>query len=85
LETVRQVEAIINGKVPAGAVNANHWTRRPLSADKELVKITGDIHQRSQKMQFFKKRRCRSGRHSMSGLGQSPHSDHAAVTSGLPR
>ena len=29
LETVRQVEAIIDGKVPAGAVNAAHWTRRP--------------------------------------------------------
>jgi D-3-phosphoglycerate dehydrogenase len=28
LETVRQVEAIINGKVPVGAVNADHWTRR---------------------------------------------------------
>ncbi|MGO8911313.1 MAG: NAD(P)-dependent oxidoreductase [Bradyrhizobium sp.] len=28
LETVRQVEAIINGKAPAGAVNADHWTRR---------------------------------------------------------
>jgi D-3-phosphoglycerate dehydrogenase / 2-oxoglutarate reductase len=28
LETVGQVEAIINGKVPAGAVNAAHWTRR---------------------------------------------------------
>jgi D-3-phosphoglycerate dehydrogenase len=28
-ETVRQVEAIINGKVPAGAVNAADWTRRP--------------------------------------------------------
>jgi len=28
-ETVRQVEAIINGKVPIGAVNADHWTRRP--------------------------------------------------------
>jgi D-3-phosphoglycerate dehydrogenase len=28
LETVRQVAAIINGKVPAGAVNAEHWTRR---------------------------------------------------------
>jgi hypothetical protein len=69
LETVRQVEAIINGKVPTGAVHANHWTRHPLSADKELVKITADIHQRSQKMQFFKKRRCRTGRHSMSGLG----------------
>jgi D-3-phosphoglycerate dehydrogenase len=29
LETVRQVEAIIAGKAPAGAVNADHWTRRP--------------------------------------------------------
>jgi D-3-phosphoglycerate dehydrogenase / 2-oxoglutarate reductase len=29
LETVRQVEAIIGGKVPPGAVNANCWTRRP--------------------------------------------------------
>jgi D-3-phosphoglycerate dehydrogenase / 2-oxoglutarate reductase len=29
LETVRQVEAIVNGRVPAGAVNADHWTRRP--------------------------------------------------------
>jgi D-3-phosphoglycerate dehydrogenase / 2-oxoglutarate reductase len=29
LETVRQVEAIINGKAPIGAVNADHWTRRP--------------------------------------------------------
>jgi D-3-phosphoglycerate dehydrogenase / 2-oxoglutarate reductase len=29
LETVRQVEAIINGEVPAGAVNADRWTRRP--------------------------------------------------------
>jgi D-3-phosphoglycerate dehydrogenase len=28
LETVRQVEAIIDGKAPAGAVNADHWTRR---------------------------------------------------------
>jgi D-3-phosphoglycerate dehydrogenase len=28
LETVRQVEAIINGKVPVGAVNGDHWTRR---------------------------------------------------------
>jgi len=28
-ETVRQVEAVIDGKVPAGAVNAAHWTRRP--------------------------------------------------------
>jgi D-3-phosphoglycerate dehydrogenase len=29
LETVRQVEAIIDGMVPAGAVNAARWTRRP--------------------------------------------------------
>jgi D-3-phosphoglycerate dehydrogenase / 2-oxoglutarate reductase len=29
LETVRQVEAIIGGKAPPGAVNANCWTRRP--------------------------------------------------------
>ena len=29
LETVRQVEAIIGGKVPSGAVNADHRTRRP--------------------------------------------------------
>jgi D-3-phosphoglycerate dehydrogenase len=29
LETVRQVEAIVAGKVPTGAVNADHWTRRP--------------------------------------------------------
>ena len=29
LETVRQVAAIINGEVPAGAVNAARWTRRP--------------------------------------------------------
>jgi D-3-phosphoglycerate dehydrogenase len=29
LETVRQVEAIINGQVPTGAVNANSWIRRP--------------------------------------------------------
>ena len=29
LETVRQVEAMIKGKVPAGAVNAAYWTRRP--------------------------------------------------------
>ena len=28
LETVRQVEAIVAGKVPAGAVNAERWTRR---------------------------------------------------------
>jgi D-3-phosphoglycerate dehydrogenase len=30
METVRQVEAIIDGKVPIGAVNADRWTRRPL-------------------------------------------------------
>jgi D-3-phosphoglycerate dehydrogenase len=29
LETVRQVEAIISGKAPTGAVNADYWTRRP--------------------------------------------------------
>jgi D-3-phosphoglycerate dehydrogenase len=28
-ETVRQVTAIVNGTVPAGAVNADCWTRRP--------------------------------------------------------
>jgi D-3-phosphoglycerate dehydrogenase / 2-oxoglutarate reductase len=31
LETVRQVAAIINGEAPIGAVNADHWTRRPKS------------------------------------------------------
>ncbi len=29
LETVRQVEAIVRGEIPPGAVNAEHWTRRP--------------------------------------------------------
>jgi D-3-phosphoglycerate dehydrogenase len=29
LETVRQVEKIIAGEIPVGAVNADHWTRRP--------------------------------------------------------
>lgn len=29
LETVRQVEAIVRGEVPQGAVNAERWTRRP--------------------------------------------------------
>jgi D-3-phosphoglycerate dehydrogenase len=29
LETVRQVEAIVKGEVPQGAVNADCWTRRP--------------------------------------------------------
>ena len=29
LETVRQVEAIIKGEIPFGAVNADTWTRRP--------------------------------------------------------
>ena len=29
LETVRQVETIINGGIPVGAVNSEHWTRRP--------------------------------------------------------
>jgi D-3-phosphoglycerate dehydrogenase len=28
-ETVRQVASIINGEAPAGAVNADRWTRRP--------------------------------------------------------
>lgn len=28
IETVRQVEAIVAGKAPIGAVNAAHWTRR---------------------------------------------------------
>jgi D-3-phosphoglycerate dehydrogenase len=32
LETVRQVETIIGGEVPKGAVNANHWTRRRSTA-----------------------------------------------------
>jgi D-3-phosphoglycerate dehydrogenase len=31
LETVRQVEAIIKGEIPLGAVNAGRWTRRPTS------------------------------------------------------
>jgi D-3-phosphoglycerate dehydrogenase len=31
LETVRQVEAIVVGRVPAGAVNAERWKRRPLA------------------------------------------------------
>jgi D-3-phosphoglycerate dehydrogenase len=29
LETVRQVAAIIKGEAPVGAVNSEHWTRRP--------------------------------------------------------
>jgi D-3-phosphoglycerate dehydrogenase len=29
LETVRQVEAIVAGEVPAGAVNADHWKWQP--------------------------------------------------------
>jgi D-3-phosphoglycerate dehydrogenase len=28
LETVRQVEKIIAGEIPVGAVNADHWTLR---------------------------------------------------------
>ncbi|MHC2332682.1 NAD(P)-dependent oxidoreductase [Bradyrhizobium sp. USDA 4454] len=28
-ETVRQVEKIVAGEIPVGAVNAAHWTRRP--------------------------------------------------------
>jgi len=31
LETVRQVAEIIKGEIPAGAVNAEHWTWRPMS------------------------------------------------------
>jgi D-3-phosphoglycerate dehydrogenase len=29
METVRQVAAIIRGEAPTGAVNAEHWIRRP--------------------------------------------------------
>ena len=29
LETVRQVAAIVKGEAPTGAVNEQHWTRRP--------------------------------------------------------
>jgi D-3-phosphoglycerate dehydrogenase len=29
LETVRQVQAIVSGEIPLGAVNAARWTRRP--------------------------------------------------------
>ena len=29
METVRQVAMIIGGKVPVGAVNVEHWRRRP--------------------------------------------------------
>jgi D-3-phosphoglycerate dehydrogenase len=29
LETVRQVASIIKGEAPIGAVNTEHWTRRP--------------------------------------------------------
>jgi D-3-phosphoglycerate dehydrogenase len=29
LETVRQVAAVIKGEAPVGAVNTEHWTRRP--------------------------------------------------------
>jgi D-3-phosphoglycerate dehydrogenase len=28
LETVRQVEKIVGGEIPVGAVNAGHWKRR---------------------------------------------------------
>jgi D-3-phosphoglycerate dehydrogenase len=31
LETVRQVEAIVAGRVPVGSVNAERWKRRPLA------------------------------------------------------
>jgi D-3-phosphoglycerate dehydrogenase len=29
LETVAQAAEIVRGRVPKGAVNAQHWTRRP--------------------------------------------------------
>jgi len=29
LETVRQVEAILRGQAPPGAINPDRWTRRP--------------------------------------------------------
>ncbi len=29
LETVAQAGEIVRGRVPKGAVNAQHWTRRP--------------------------------------------------------
>jgi D-3-phosphoglycerate dehydrogenase len=32
LETVRQVEKIVGGEIPIGAVNAVHWTRRPVAS-----------------------------------------------------
>jgi D-3-phosphoglycerate dehydrogenase len=32
LETVRQVEKIVAGEVPIGAVNATRWSRRPSTA-----------------------------------------------------
>jgi len=35
LETVRQVEAIIKGEIPVGAVNADRWTRRPVGVPRE--------------------------------------------------
>jgi D-3-phosphoglycerate dehydrogenase len=28
-DTVRQVEALVKGELPPGAVNAGRWTRRP--------------------------------------------------------
>jgi len=33
LKPVRQVAAIIRGEVPAGAVNAISWSRRPLAKE----------------------------------------------------
>jgi D-3-phosphoglycerate dehydrogenase len=32
-ETVRQVAVITKGEAPTGAVNADHWTRRPLAKE----------------------------------------------------
>jgi D-3-phosphoglycerate dehydrogenase len=28
MDTVRQVEALVQGKIPPGAVNVDRWTRR---------------------------------------------------------
>jgi D-3-phosphoglycerate dehydrogenase len=33
-ETVRQVAKIITGEIPVGAVNADHWTRHPVSKER---------------------------------------------------
>ena len=41
LETVRQVEAIIGGDAPVGAVNAGHWTLAALNADTTPADLVG--------------------------------------------